>query len=79
MNGFKGRGTGFLPMPPRERRALVGLVLFSTAAFLPVFGRIELGGVAVFGWFMAALLVGSPLVLLALLRAERMAKRRGSR
>ena len=66
-----GRGTGFFPMPPREQRALLGLALFSAAAFLPVFGRIELGGVAVFGWFMAALLIGSPLVLLALLGAER--------
>ncbi len=72
---MKARGTGFLPMPARERRALLGLVLFSAAAFLPVFGRIEIGGVAVFGWLMAALLVGSPLALLALLRAERRSRR----
>lgn len=69
------RGTGFFPMPPRERRALLGLALFSAAAFLPAFGRFEIAGVAVFGWFMAALLVGSPLVLLALLHAERRSRR----
>ena len=61
----------FFPMPRRERVALVSLVVFSVIAFLPVFGEISLLGVAAFGWLMAALLLGSPAILLALLLAER--------
>lgn len=57
----------FFPMPGPERAALFGLILFSAVAFLPVFGRITVLGVAVFGWLMAALLLGSPAILLMLL------------
>ncbi len=72
---MEDRPNQFFAMPRRERRALWALVGFSAMAFLPVFGRIEVGGVALFGWFMAALLVGSPLLLLSLLFAERRARR----
>ena len=61
----------FFPMPPRERVALFVLVAFSALAFLPVFGEISVLGVAVFGWLMAVLLLGSPAILLLLLLAER--------
>ena len=60
----------FFPMPRSERVALFVLVAFSVLAFLPVFGRISVLGVAVFGWLMAALLLGSPAVLLVLLLSE---------
>ena len=63
------KGT-FFPMPIRERAALVGLVVFSAAAFVPVFGRITVLGVALFGWLMALLLLGSPAILFLLLLAE---------
>ena len=60
----------FFPMPGRERAALFGLVVFSAVAFLPVFGKLSVLGVAVFGWLMAALLLGSPAILLLLLLSE---------
>ena len=61
----------FFPMPRAERIALFVLIAFSVVAFLPVFGEITVLGVAVFGWLMAALLLGSPAILLLLLLAER--------
>lgn len=60
----------FFPMPARERIALFALIAFSTIAFLPVFGETSVLGVAVFGWLMAVLLLGSPAMLLLLLLAE---------
>ena len=60
----------FFPMPRRERIALFALVAFSTIAFLPLFGEMSVLGVAVFGWLMAVLLLGSPAILLLLLLVE---------
>lgn len=60
----------FFPMPPRERVALFVLIAFSVVAFLPVFGEISVLGVAVFGWLMAILLLGSPAILLLLVLGE---------
>ena len=65
---------GFFPMPRRERIALFGLILFSIVAFLPIWGGVTVSGVVFFGWFMAALLLGSPLLMLALLLRETPAK-----
>ena len=61
----------FFPMPRTERIALFVLIAFSVVAFFPVFGETSILGVAVFGWLMAALLLGLPAVLLALLLTER--------
>ena len=60
----------FFPMPRRERVALFTLIAFSVVAFLPVFGEISALGVAVFGWLMAILLLGSPAILLLLVLGE---------
>lgn len=60
----------FFPMPSRERVALFVLIAFSVVAFLPVFGEITVLGVAVFGWLMAILLLGSPAILLLLVLGE---------
>ncbi len=60
----------FFPMRRPERIALFVLILFSTIAFLPFFGEISVLGVAVFGWLMAILLLGSPAILLLLLFTE---------
>lgn len=68
----------FFPMPRTERVALFVLIAFSVLAFLPVFGEISVLGVAVFGWLMAVLLLGSPAILLALvLAASRRSGERG--
>lgn len=60
----------FFPMRRRERAALFILIAFSVVAFLPVFGEISVMGVAVFGWLMAILLLGSPAILLLLVLGE---------
>lgn len=47
-----------------EACALIILVVFSTLSFLPVWRTIELAGMAMFGWLMAALMVLSPALAL---------------
>jgi hypothetical protein len=61
----------FFPMNRREATALGILVAFAAFSFLPVWRETELGGMAAFGWLMAALMVLSPvLVLFVILRPE---------
>ena len=60
----------FFPMLRRERVALFVLIAFSALSFLPLFGEISVLGVAAFGWLMAALLLGSPAILLLLVLGE---------
>lgn len=60
----------FFPMRRAERAALFGLAGFSVLAFLPPVAEVSVFGVSLFGWLMAALLAGSPLLLLGLLRPE---------
>ena len=47
-----------------EGATLVFLILFSAVSFLPVWRTLELAGMAVFGWLMAALMVISPALAL---------------
>lgn len=55
-----------------ESAALIFLVAFSAFSFLPVWRRVEIAGIAVFGWLMVALMLISPvLTLLVFLRGER--------
>ena len=63
--------SAFHPMPRRERAALIGLLVFSTVAFLPFVGKPTIFGVSLFGWFMTALLLGSPALLLFLVASDR--------
>lgn len=52
-----------------EAATLVFLVLFSVFSFLPRWRSLEVAGMAVFGWLMAALMLISPaLALLVFLR-----------
>lgn len=55
-----------------EGPALVFLIAFAALSFLPPWRAIEIAGVSAFGWLMAALMVLSPLLTLALFyRASR--------
>ncbi|HXV36657.1 MAG TPA: hypothetical protein VEC18_05900 [Myxococcota bacterium] len=54
----------FFPLPRGERRVLGALVAAAAAAYLPPLRAIEIAGVALFGWLMAALMVFSPLLTL---------------
>ena len=59
----------FFPMVRREGVTLVFLIAFAGFAFIPVWRDLEIGGMAVFGWLIAALMLVSPAVtLVAFLR-----------
>ncbi len=58
-----GEGS-FFPMARGERLALAFLILFSAFCFLPVWRELELLGMAVSGWLMAALMLISPVLTL---------------
>ena len=63
----------FFPMRRSEKIVLPFLITFAALSFLPVWRTIELGGMAVFGWLMAILMLISPvLTLLALRRSDRL-------
>ena len=54
----------FLPMRRREGATLVFLIAFAAFAFIPAWRTVEFGGMAVFGWLIAALMLVSPAVTL---------------
>ena len=58
------RRENFFPMARREKIALSVLILFATASFLPVVRSVEVAGMALFGWLMAALMLLSPILTL---------------
>jgi len=57
-------------MAARDRAMLIGLILFSALAFASIRTGGSFLGVATFGWLMAALLLGAPIVQLVLLRGR---------
>ena len=54
----------FFPLRRGEGATLVFLVAFAAFAFVPAWRTIELGGMAVFGWLIAALMLLSPALAL---------------
>jgi membrane protein implicated in regulation of membrane protease activity len=66
----------FFPMR-RDQLGVLGVLLTASAlGFLPVWRGLEVGGVAVFGWWMAGLMVLSPALVLALFVRDRRRRRR---
>lgn len=62
----------FFPLRRGEGATLVFLIAFSAFAFIPEWRTIEAGGMAVFGWLIAALMLVSPaLALVTVLRRDR--------
>jgi hypothetical protein len=61
----------FFPMARGEGPVLVFLILFSIAAFLPMWRTLDVAGMALTGWMMAALMVVSPIVTLWVFRRGR--------
>ena len=61
----------FFPMRRGEGATLVFLVAFAAFAFVPAWRTVELWGMAVFGWLIAALMIVSPAIALATFLAER--------
>jgi hypothetical protein len=58
-------------MAKTERFALLLLILFAAAAFVPRARSLEVAGMALFGWMMAALMVISPILTLWAVRRGR--------
>jgi hypothetical protein len=65
----------FFPLGRGEALLLVFLIVVAVISFLPMWRTMEIGGMAVFGWFMAALMVTSPLLALLLFRRANKAKK----
>jgi hypothetical protein len=63
--------SSFLPMSKAERWLLAALVFFSAASFLPIWREIYIAGMSLFGWWMAALMIFSPMGALAVFFYER--------
>jgi hypothetical protein len=61
----------FFRMRTTEFWFLGGLIVFSAASFLPMWRDIHIAGMSLFGWWMAALMILSPLGALAIFFHER--------
>ncbi len=66
-----GLGKNFFPMARGEKVVLAVLILFAAASFLPLTRSVEVAGMALFGWLMAALMVLSPILTLWVFRRGR--------
>ena len=60
----------FFPMAKGEVALLAGLICYAIIAFLPMWRTMELGGMAVFGWMMALLMVVAPILALLVFRTS---------
>lgn len=60
-------------MRRREGATLVFLIAFAVFAFIPAWRDIEIGGMAVFGWLIAMLMLISPAVTLVAFRRRKTA------
>ena len=54
----------FYPMSSGDRWYLLAVIAFAVISFLPWSWQIEVAGMALFGWLMAALMVFSPAIAL---------------
>ena len=60
--------SNFFPMPRGDRWYILAILVFALVSFLPWSHSIEVAGMALFGWLMAALMVVAPVVALLRLR-----------
>jgi hypothetical protein len=67
--------TSFFRMNKTERWFLVVLVALSAISFLPLWRDVYVAGMSLFGWWMAALMVLSPLGALVIFFLERKQRR----
>lgn len=68
--------TSFFRMDKTEHWFLVALVALSAVSFLPLWRGVYVAGMSLFGWWMAALMVLSPLGALVIFFLERKRSRR---
>ena len=62
------RTSNFFPMPRGDRWYILAILGFAVLSFLPWSHAIEVAGMALFGWLMAALMVVAPVVALLRIR-----------
>lgn len=67
----------FFPIRGDEAAILATLVVFAGLAFVPQWRELEVAGVALFGWWMATLMVLSPALALGVVVRARARRRRG--
>ena len=58
-------------MDSGDRWYLLAITIFSVLAFMPWARTVEVGGMALFGWLMAILMIFSPAIALAQLFIRR--------
>lgn len=63
-------------MEKGEARMLVYLIVMAVISFLPIWRTLEIGGMAVFGWLLAALMITSPVLALIVFRRSDRARAR---
>lgn len=63
--------SNFFPMPRGDRWFLLTIIAFSIISFLPDMQEIQISGMALFGWLMAALMLLSPAIALIRLIRQR--------
>ena len=69
----------FFSMRKSEKIVLPILITYAAISFLPVWRTIEIGGMAMFGWLMATLMLISPiLTIIALRRSDKLKKKKTS-
>ena len=64
----------FYPLPRGDRWYILALLVFAVVSFLPWTHTVEVAGMALFGWLMAALMVVAPAVALLRLRTRKSRK-----
>lgn len=64
MDNLATRRSSFYSMDSGDRWYLIVITLFSVIAFMPWARAVEVGGMSLFGWLMAVLMVFSPAIAL---------------
>ena len=71
MKHREGRGSNFYPMKRGDLLYILFLIVFTIITFLPWTRGIYIFGMALFGWLLVILMVGSPGIVLIRFLAER--------
>ena len=71
MKQREGRASNFYPMKRGDLLYIIAILAFAIISFLPWTRGIYIFGMALFGWLMVILMVGSPAIVLLRFLAER--------
>ncbi len=69
---------GFFPMRRGDVVYLVLVIVFAVVSLLPWAREVDVGGMVLLGWLMAALMVLSPVIALVRIARERRERQDGS-